>query len=92
MRGFACICAVLALCVMGCTKDDVPVITVVEAEPPALPAECTAPDAAWQKLPDGDVTRAQAVKNYDANKRQYSRIITRRSVCRAAINALNSKG
>ena len=84
------LCALIAICVAGCTKDDVPVVTVVEAEPVALPAECTMPDPKWQPLPDGDVTRSQAVKQHDTNKGQYARVLARRSVCRAAINA--SKG
>lgn len=90
MKAKAYICALLALAFAGCTKDEVPIVSVVEAEPPSLPAECTAPDAAWKELPEADVTRSEAVKNYDTNKGQYNRILNRRSVCRAAINA--SKG
>lgn len=88
MRALICICA--ALICAACAKDEVPVVTVVEAEPVSLPAECTAPDPKWQGLPDGDVTRSQAVKQHDTNKGNYNRILARRSVCRAAINA--SKG
>lgn len=83
------VCAVIALA--GCTKDEVPIVSIVEAEPPSLPAECTAPDAGWKELPEADVVRSEAVKNYDTNKGQYNRILNRRSVCRAAINAI-SKG
>ena len=91
MKAKAYICALLALALAGCTKDEVPIVSVVEAEPPSLPAECTAPDAAWKELPEADVTRSEAVKNYDTNKGQYNRILNRRSVCRAAIIAI-SKG
>lgn len=91
MRTAGYICLLLPMALMGCTKDEVPIVSVVEAEPPSLPAECTAPDAAWKELPEADVMRSEAVKNYDQNKGQYNRILNRRSVCRAAINAI-SKG
>ena len=76
----------ITLVVAGCSaKDAAPVVSVVEAAPVALPAECTAPDAAWMDLPDGDVSRSAAVKQHDTNKGRYKRILARRSVCRAAI-------
>lgn len=81
----------LALALAACSKDEVPIVTVVEAEPVPLPAECTSADPPWVKLPDADVTRSTSVKNYDANKRQYSRVLARRAVCRAAIQS-TSKG
>jgi hypothetical protein len=59
----------------------------VPANPVTFPAECTAPDAAWQSLPDRDVTRSELVRNYAANRNAYSRILARRSVCRAAHSA-----
>lgn len=90
MRAASYICILLPLVLMGCDKESEPVVTVVEAAPVELPAECTAPDPKWQGLPDGDVTRSQAVKQHDTNKGNYNRILARRSVCRAAINA--SKG
>jgi hypothetical protein len=82
----------MAACLLaGCaSKDADPVVSVVEAVPIALPAECTAPDAKWMELPAGDVTRSQAVAQHDTNKGRYNRILARRTVCRAAINA--SKG
>ena len=91
MKTIPYICVMLAIAATGCAKEEVPLISVVEAAPPSLPAECTSPDAAWKELPDADVTRSEAVKNYDQNKGQYNRILHRRSVCRAAINAI-SKG
>lgn len=85
------IAVLITLVVAGCSaKDAAPIVSVVEAEPVALPAECTDPDAAWMELPDGDVTRSQAVKQHDTNKGRYTRILNRRSICRAAIKA--SKG
>lgn len=83
------IAAVAALALAGCDKDAVPIVTVVEAEPVTLPPECTAADARWAPLPDKDVTRSEAARNYDTNKRQYFRIVARRAVCRAAIQATN---
>jgi hypothetical protein len=86
-----CGVAVISVILAGCSaKDAAPIVSVVEAEPVALPAECTDPDAAWMELPDGDVTRSAAVKQHDTNKGRYTRILHRRSVCRAAIKA--SKG
>jgi len=82
-----CACLLLA----GCSSKDVaPIVSVVDAEPIALPAECTDPDAPWIEVPDADVLRSEAVKRDDTNKGRYTRILHRRSVCRAAIKA--SKG
>lgn len=86
----ATIAALLTIVVTlaGCAKDEAPVVTVVEAEPITLPAECTAPDAPWLEVPDADVRRSEAVKRDDENKGRYNRILARRSVCRAAIKAV----
>lgn len=73
----------LACLVAGCA-DEAPIVTMIEPEPVTLPAECTMTDARWVDIPDRDVTRSEAVKNYDANKDQYSRVLRRRAVCRAA--------
>jgi PBP1b-binding outer membrane lipoprotein LpoB len=86
-----CIAALITIVVAGCSaKDTAPVVSMVEAEPVALPAECTDPDAPWLEVPDADVLRSEAVKRDDTNKGRYTRILHRRSVCRAAIKA--SKG
>lgn len=91
MRTAGYICLLLPIALMGCSaKDAAPIVSVIEPEPIALPAECTAPDAAWLEVPDADVLRSEAVKRDDENKGRYTRILHRRSVCRAAIKA--SKG
>ena len=77
----------------GCAKEP-PQIVMVSAEPVQihLPAECTSRDPAWQALPDADVRRDAAARNYASNRRQYSEILGKRSVCRAAINVQTKKG
>ena len=76
------------LLLAGCEKP-APEIVLVAAEPAKinLPAECTSRDAAWQSLPDTDVRRDAAARNYAANRRQYSELLGKRSVCRSAIIA-----
>ena len=84
-----CIAVLITLVAAGCSaKDAAPIVSVIETEPVALPAECTAPDAQWIEVPDADVLRSEAVKRDDENKGRYTRILYRRSVCRAAINEL----
>lgn len=90
MRTAGYICLLLPMALMGCTKDEVPVVSVVEVEPISLPAECTDPDAPWLEVPDADVRRSEAVTRDDTNKGRYNRILNRRSVCRSAIKS--SKG
>lgn len=77
----------VATILAGCAPDAAPVVTMVEPAPVSLPSECTSGDPAWVNLPDKDVKRSEAAKNYDTNKRQYNRVLARRSVCRAAITA-----
>lgn len=80
--------ALAATVAAACSKDP-PEVVMVAAEPPplALPAECTSRDPAWVALPDADVRRDAAARNYAANRRQYSEITGKRAVCRAAITA-----
>lgn len=79
---------VTALALSGCAKDP-PQVVMVEPERQVLdlPAECTVSDPFWVKLPDKDVSQAEAARNYSANKLQYRKILNRRSVCRAAVTA-----
>lgn len=86
MRSFALL-ILAAVALSGCSGKEAPIVTMIEPEPLSLPAECTAPDAAWLPLSNADVKRSDAVKQHDTNKGRYNRILVRRSVCRAAINA-----
>lgn len=81
------------LCTLGtllaaCEKP-APQIVMVEPEATRveLPGECTVSDPSWVKLPDKDVSQAEAARNYSQNKLQYRKILNRRSVCRAAVTA-----
>lgn len=79
---------VLSLVLAGCaTKKGAPVVAFADLGSSALPSECTIRDQAWVNLPDGDVRRSDAARNYRLNKSQYRRLIKRRAVCRAAIQA-----
>lgn len=88
MKTIACIGAVMAIVCTGCAKDP-PQVVMVEPEQTRIefPAECTASDSSWVKLPNKDVTQAEAARNYSQNKNQYRKLLSRRSVCRAAVNA-----
>lgn len=79
---------VLAFAVAGCEKAP-PEIVIVSAEPaaPVLAAECTDADPAWLELPDADVRRAEAARNYRLNKGRYRTLLAKRRVCRAALAA-----
>ena len=87
------IAGMMAILCMACEKP-APEIVLVNAEPAplSLPVECTSRDSAWQSLPDADVRRDAAARNYAANRRQYSELLGKRSVCRAAINAQQKRG
>ena len=81
--------SVISVMLAGCTGDTpAPIITVVEAAPINLPDECTVSDPAWTKLADGDVRKADIARNIASNHRQYSRVLSRRAVCRAAIKSI----
>lgn len=88
MRAFA---VVLVLALAGCaSKKGAPVVAFADLGPSALPAECTIRDQSWVNLPDGDVRRSDAARNYRLNKSQYRRVLKRRAVCRAAIQTRTS--
>ena len=93
MKTRICIAAMITLACIGCEKP-APEIVLVTAEPAQInmPAECTSRDLAWQALPDADVRRDAAARNYAANRRQYSELLGKRSVCRSAINAQQKRG
>lgn len=79
---------ILCLALAGCAKEP-PQVVMVEPEHTKveLPMECTVLDPSWVKLPDKDVSQAEAARNYSQNKSQYRKILNRRSVCRAAVTA-----
>jgi len=93
MRSIGYILALIPFGITGCAKDP-PEIVMVTAEPSplALPAECTSRDPAWQPLPDADVRRDAAARNYASNRRQFSEVLGKRAVCRAAITASTKRG
>ena len=84
---------IASVVLFGCGKPP-PEIVMVTAEPAqiTLPAECTSRDPGWQALPDADVRRSDAARNYAANRRQYSEVLGKRSICRSAINTQIKKG
>lgn len=78
----------IATVLAGCADKTQDVnVAIVEPSPIRLPAECTMKDQPFIDVPASDVTRSGAVNNYKANKDQYNRVLSRRSVCRAAIQA-----
>lgn len=93
MKSSVVFAAMITIVATGCAKPP-PEIVMVTAEPAQinLPAECTSRDPGWQALPDADVRRADAARNYASNRRNYSEVLGKRSVCRAAINAQIKKG
>lgn len=81
---------ILAAMMGGCAQE--PKVVTVVADPPKIhyPSECTQPDPEWRKLPDRDVLQSELARTYDQNRRQYQTVLRRRSVCRAAIKALQN--
>lgn len=85
---YAALCVVVVT-LSGCSGDGVPVVMTSLA---AAPTECTSPDPAWKSLPDSDVTRSQAARNYQTNKEAFKTMRSNRAICRAGIKAAQDKG
>ena len=80
---------ILAVLVSGCATPKTEVVTVAAAPVQIeLPAECTNKDPSWKALPDQDIRRDEAARNYQANKRQFNALIGKRRVCRSGIEQL----
>lgn len=72
----------------GCGGDGVPIVMTSLA---GTPTECTSRDPRWTPLPDTDVTRSQAARNYQTNKEAFNAMRYRRAICRAGIKAAQGK-
>ena len=86
---------ITAVFISGCAKEsNTPAMVMVTASPPPLvmPPECTNRDPAWVALPDQDIRRDAAARNYAVNRRQYSELLGRRRICRESILAQIKKG
>lgn len=59
---------------------------------PIAPSECTSRDPDWKELPDSDVTRSQISRNYQTNKEAFKSMRSNRAICRAGLQAAQSKG
>lgn len=70
----------------GCGGNGVPVVWTKLAQTEA-PAECTNSDPKWTELPDADVKRSDAARNYQANKEAFKSMRSNRAVCRAGLKA-----
>jgi uncharacterized lipoprotein YajG len=81
--------AAVALLLAACAKDEPPQVVLVTQPPapPSIAAECTDADAAWVELPDADVKRGEAARNYRTNKDRYRSLLAKRRVCRAGLKA-----
>lgn len=84
-----------ALTLAGCSGKEIPdgwiSLTEMEAQPPALPAECdTDRDPKWVDLPDRDVAQDEGARNYRVNKDQFRKLAGRRRVCDAGLAQLRS--
>lgn len=76
----------------GCGGNGVPVVMTSLATTQA-PGECTSSDPRWTPLPNSDVTRSQAARNYQTNKQAFNSMRSKRAVCRAGLKAQqNFKG
>lgn len=78
--------ALFAMATSMCTPE-VPTVVVTPAKPIALPAECTSSDTAWDEVPDADIKLSMSVRHDRINKDNYKAILSKRHVCRTAINA-----
>ena len=79
----------------GCSGKDVPdgwiALTEMEAQPPAIPAEClTERDPRWVDLPDRDVLQDEGARNVRDNKDRFRRLAGKRRVCAAGLAELRS--
>lgn len=90
----------VAVMLAACAKDPPEVVLVSPAPAvPIIPAEClpcTAADReqsrcnhdpAWTELPDADVRRSEAARNYRLNKDRYRSLLAKRRICRASLDA-----
>ncbi|WP_414461841.1 hypothetical protein [Hyphomicrobium sp. DY-1] len=70
----------------GCGSDPVPAIMtqLATVDPPR---ECSTSDPKWTELPDADVKRSEAARNYQTNKEAFNAMRYRRSICRAGVEA-----
>lgn len=93
MRTIAIISILTTTVVMACDKP-APEIVFVTAEPAAVtwPSACTSPDPKWSKLPDSDVRKSDIPRNDEKNKTNYTEILGKRDVCRAAHLAQQKRG
>lgn len=78
--------ALFAVVASQCAPE-APTVVVTPAKPIVLPAECTSADAAWHQLPDADVKLFEAARHERINKDRYLELLSKRRVCRTAINA-----
>lgn len=84
---------ILSVATSGCAKPP-PEVVIVSADPLPLnlPDECVSRDPRWTHLPDAAIMKKDLPRNSSINQAQYSEILGRRSICRAAINAQTKKG
>lgn len=66
-------------------------ITEAASAPPELAPECTAKDKGWVDLPDGDISQADAARNYRVNKDRFGEMAVKRQICRTAVLASEGK-
>lgn len=93
MRLFSVALACLALA--GCAswpfgepEPPPPFDVVVTHAKPSVPPECSpSGDPKWKNLPDADVPRSAAARNYKGNKDQFTKLSGKRSVCGDALKA-----
>lgn len=83
MKLMALTAALLISGLAGCSGD-VPVVMTSLA---SVPTECTSSDPNWKSLPDSDVTRSQAARNYQTNKEAFKSMRSNRAICRAGLKA-----
>jgi hypothetical protein len=87
MKAIAYFAAMLAIVVSGCSGDGPVVMTSLAS----APTECTSSDPHWTELPDSDVTRSQAARNYQSNKEAFKSMRSNRAICRAGLKAAMRK-
>lgn len=82
------IALIIAMLLAACAKEPPEVVMVSTAPPtPSIAAECTSQDPVWAELPDADVRRGEAARNYRLNKDRYRSLLANRRICRASLDA-----
>jgi hypothetical protein len=72
---------IAAVMLAGCSN---PVVVTSLA---GVPNECLSSDPAWKQLPDSDVSRSEAARNYQTNKEAFKSMRSNRAICRAGLKA-----